>query len=242
MALRAVTLDVYSALVDTVGGLQAALEPVLARRGLGGHARDLAGRWRRRHLDYLLVAAVVDREPASNRRALAASLRQTLQDLRPPLDPDEEAALLGAWERLPPWPETLDVLQALRARPVRLGVLSNGDVGALAALLRTLAVPVDVIVSTEGGRFKPHPWVYDRAVTLMGVRRDELVHVAGSPTDAAGATAAGIRTVWVNRTADAVFDPRYTPRWVVGDLRGVLPVVDALLAGADPPGGGRREA
>ncbi|MDR7509754.1 MAG: HAD-IA family hydrolase [Armatimonadota bacterium] len=237
MALRAVTLDVYSALVDTVGGLQAALVDVLAGRGQGQRARELAGRWRRYHRDYLLVAAALDGEPASNRRALTVSLRRALGDLQPPLRGDEEDALLAAWERLPPWPETVDVLRALRARPLRLGVLSNGDRGALAALLRTLPVAVDVIVSTEGGRFKPHRWVYEQAVALMGVSRDELLHVAGSPTDAVGATAAGIRAVWVNREGEAVCDPRYAPAWEVSDLRGILPVVDGLLAGLDSPGG-----
>ncbi len=238
MTLRAVTLDVYSALVDTVGGLQAALEEVLARRGQRERARELAVQWRSRHMTYLLVATALDREPARNRTALAASVRQTLRGLDPPLRPAEEEFLVAAWERLPPWPETGEVLRALRARPVRLGVLSNGDADMLTSLLARMPVAVDVVVSTEGGKFKPHPSAYDRAVTRMGVQRRELLHVAGSATDAAGATAAGIPTVWVNRTGDAVFDPRFVPAWEVGDLRGVLPVVDALLAGADPPRAG----
>ena len=54
------------------------------------------------------------------------------------------------------------------------------------------------------------------------MRAEELLHVAGSPTDAMGATAAGTRTVWINRTGDTVIEPALAPAYEVADLRGVL--------------------
>lgn len=135
-------------------------------------------------------------------------------------------ALVGAWEHLRPWPEVAEVLREVRRRPGVLGVLSNGDPEMLRVLLSTLPVAFDHIVSPEGGPFKPHPSVYRKALDLLGVRAEELLHVAGSATDAMGATAVGIRTVWVNRFGDAVIDPQLAPAHEVPDLRGVLGIID----------------
>jgi len=92
----------------------------------------------------------------------------------------------------------------------------------LEALLTALPVRFDQIISTEGGKFKPHPSVYSKALEVLGMRAEDLLHVAGSPTDAMGATAAGLRTVWVNRAGGAVLDARFAPAHETGDLWGVL--------------------
>lgn len=225
MALRAVTFDVYSALYDTVSGLQRAIEALLRARDTPGDPAALARIWRQRHMEYLLTANSLDREPARNRTALEASARQTLAALRPPVTADELSRLLAAWETLPAWPDAVLVLTEVRRLPVILGTLSNGDADMLDALLRRFPVALDRVISTEGGKFKPHPSVYARALDVLGVDRKELLHVAGSATDAAGATAFGIRTVWVNRAGQLVADPRFAPAHDVKDLHGVLEIL-----------------
>src|SRR3989304_2247917 len=76
----------------------------------------------------------------------------------PPVTPDELRALVDAWEDLPPWPEAAEVLEEVRRRGFGLATLSNGDEGRLRRLGgATPPVPVGQVVSTEGGRFKPHP-------------------------------------------------------------------------------------
>jgi 2-haloacid dehalogenase len=175
------------------------------------------------------VATALDRV-MPNRRAIELSAVHTLRALRPPLDADEIARLTAAWEHLPPWPETSEVLLEVRSRPLILAALSNGDAEMLQAMLERLPVRFDHVVSTEGGPFKPHPAVYGRALRALEIPAEGLLHVAGSATDAMGATAAGIRTVWINRTGDAVVDPRYAPAYEFPDLRGVVSILqhDAL--------------
>ena len=120
-------------------------------------------------------------------------------------------------------------LEEVRRRRLVLATLSNGDEEMLRRLVaNTLAVSFDYMISTEGGRFKPHPSAYQRALETLAVECKELLHVAGGAPDAMGATAFGIQTVWVNRAADAVVDSRYAPAYQVGDLRGVLEVLDSL--------------
>src|SRR5579884_2944030 len=201
MGFHAVTFDVYSALCDTQAGLAEALARLVQQRGA----------------TYDVVAAA-----RSWRTALEVSARYVLRHLDPPLSPPEVEMLVAAWERLPLWPEAVGVLQEVRARVPLLGVLSNGDRAMLDALLGRVPVRFDRIVSTEGGKFKPHPSVYGRALEALGVGAGELLHVAGSATDAMGATAAGIRTLWVNRSSEAVVDARLAPRYEARTLRGVL--------------------
>jgi 2-haloacid dehalogenase len=225
MPIRAVTFDVYSALYDTPAGLAQALGALFQGRGLAQDPLPAARAWRQAQMEYLLVANSLDREPASNRRAIAASARAALRSLSPGLTPGEERALIDAWEHLPAWPEAAAVLTQVRRRPLILATLSNGDRAMLRALLAALPVTFDQIVSTEGGKFKPHPSVYRKALDTLGVRAEDLVHVAGSATDAMGATAAGIQTIWVNRARGAVLDPHFAPAHEVGDLRGILPLL-----------------
>ncbi|MFQ5656858.1 MAG: haloacid dehalogenase type II [Candidatus Methylomirabilales bacterium] len=227
MTCRAVTLDVYAALFDTPGSLAGVLEELFRRRGVTEDRHLVAQTWRQKHREYLLVANSLSREPASNRQAIEASARYVLRRLTPPLTAEEVQTLVGAWEHLRPWPEVAGVLQAIRARPLALAALSNGDREMLRTLLTALPVPFDHIVSTEGGQFKPHPSVYRKALDILGVRAEELLHVAGAATDAMGATAVGIRTVWVNRSRDVAMDTRLTPTHEVPDLRGVLHFIDA---------------
>jgi 2-haloacid dehalogenase len=208
MALRAVTFDVYSALFDIVSGLAEAIDALFKRRGIDRDAVAAARLWRQKHMEYLLVANSLEHESAMNRRAIEASARQALRWLDPPLASHEEQALVAAWERLPPWPEATEVLEQVRQRPVAVAALSNGDEDMLRTLLGMLPITFDAIISTEGGKFKPHPSVYRRALERLGIRAGELLHIAGSPTDAMGATAAGIQTVWVNRTRDALQSQR----------------------------------
>jgi len=219
MAIRAVTFDVYSALFDIPSGLARALGDLFRRRGMAADATAAGLAWRQAHQQYLLIANSLDREGASNRAAIKAAARFALRRMPPPLSAEEMRRLVEAWEHLPPWPEAVDVLREVRRRSVTLATLSNGDRTMQEALMGTLPVRIDRILSTEGGKFKPHPSVYRMALAELGVRAEELLHVAGSPTDAAGATAAGIRTVWINRAGDAVIDARFIPWREVADLR-----------------------
>jgi 2-haloacid dehalogenase len=228
--LRAVTFDVYSALFDTVGSLSAVLAELFRHRGRSDDPVAAARRWRQKHMEYLLVANSLEREPASNRRAIEMGARYALSQLEPLPDEGEVSDLVGAWERLDPWPDAIDILRRVRETPIALGVLSNGDQAMLQALLSRLPVAFDRVISTEGGKFKPHPSVYRKALEMTGGDASSLLHVAGSPTDAVGATAAGICTVWVNRGNDAVIEARLAPAYTVETLHEAWSIIEDLLA------------
>jgi FMN hydrolase / 5-amino-6-(5-phospho-D-ribitylamino)uracil phosphatase len=90
---------------------------------------------------------------------------------------------------------------ARAARPI--GIVTNGPTEVQHAKLELLGIDrlVDfVLVSEEFGVAKPDPRIFREALRLAGVGPEEAVFVGDSAEfDMAGAQAAGIPTVWVNR-------------------------------------------
>ena len=87
------------------------------------------------------------------------------------------------------------------ARPI--GIVTNGPTEVQHAKLELLGIDrlVDfVLVSEEFGVAKPDPAIFREALRLAGVRPEEAIFVGDSVEfDMAGARAAGIPTIWLNR-------------------------------------------
>ena len=85
------------------------------------------------------------------------------------------------------------VCDELSQAGLKLAVISNWDIG-LGASVRRLGLDVPVITSAEAGTAKPHPAVFELALSRLGVFDPaRAVHVGDSPADAKGAAAAGMR-------------------------------------------------
>lgn len=117
------------------------------------------------------------------------------------------------------YPDAQTTLEALHGR-VGLGLVTNGPADlqrekiARTGLARWLDV---IVISGEVGTGKPDPVVFHRAVDAIGVVPSEAVMVGDAPErDLAGARAAGMRAVWMNRHSRPVPSP--APDWVVREL------------------------
>jgi putative hydrolase of the HAD superfamily len=128
------------------------------------------------------------------------------------------------------------LLESLRSRDLKLGVVSNAfDPGPL--LQRDLeqlgiAERIDFAVfSSELGKRKPHPAIFERALEALGVSADEAIFVGDRLfEDIRGAAEAGMTTVqalWFR--ADENPDGR-EPDHEAFTQMDVLNIVDRLLA------------
>ncbi len=99
------------------------------------------------------------------------------------------------------YPEVPPCLQRWRQRGLRLAVVSNFD-SRLPGLLEGLGVAEHlhtVVVSSAAGAAKPDPAPYRQALEALGLPAEAVWHVGDSPEDEAGADAAGIRCLLVQR-------------------------------------------
>jgi 2-haloacid dehalogenase len=189
MALRLVTFDLFSALIDSRTGGSAAFGAMAAERHWDVDPLVLYDRW-----DAASKASQRDlREwvPFTEhcRRALAAAY--TALGLAG--DADEDVArLLDSMARWPLWPDVAEDLPAL-ARELPVGILSNVD-DAVFARTRVAPLVADehVLTSERLRAYKPAPAIYLRARERVG---GGLVHVATSARDVRGAVEAGLRVV-----------------------------------------------
>lgn len=125
------------------------------------------------------------------------------------------------------YPDVPPALAALRASGIRLAVVSNFDrrLGAIVDGLG-LGKAFDLVVpSSVAGAAKPAPAIFQHALHALGVSAAHALHVGDAMADdVAGARAAGMRAVLVDRTTDR---RRAGDVTVVVALTDLLPIVDA---------------
>ena len=131
------------------------------------------------------------------------------------------AAMRAELRLFPDTAAALDLVETVRPRP-RLGILTNGPrsvqrerIGHLG-----LAARVDfIVVSGELGTAKPDPLFFQTALGLAGCTAADAVMIGDNPVaDIAGAKAAGLRAVWLDRAGDGWSGPDPGPDIACGDL------------------------
>ncbi len=165
----------------------------------------------------------------SDEEGLAALRRASAEAMRPELEVDASGelltdALLDSL-RFHAFPEVPGALAALRARGMRLAVVSNWDVSLHERLDDTGLTPLlhGAVASAELGIAKPGAAIFERGLEIAGVEASEAWHAGDSPdADVEGARAAGITPVLVVRDG-----PRPIGVTTVRSLDELLLVFDA---------------
>jgi putative hydrolase of the HAD superfamily len=117
----------------------------------------------------------------------------------------EHFAEAGVWEL---YPEVVDVLEKLRPR-FQLAVVSNFD-GRLRVIFERLSVSKffdHVFISSELGADKPDPEIFGRALKMMRLQPNEVLHVGDDPErDWKAASAAGLSIFKLDRKRNSLRD------------------------------------
>jgi putative hydrolase of the HAD superfamily len=117
----------------------------------------------------------------------------------------EHFAEAGVWKH---YPEVLDVLGQLRER-FQLAVISNFD-GRLRFILQNLGISKYfdyVFISSELGADKPDPEIFRRALKLIHLDANEVLHVGDDPErDWKAAAAAGLLVFRLDRPRNSLID------------------------------------
>jgi len=117
----------------------------------------------------------------------------------------EHFAEAGVWEL---YPEVMEVLEKLGPR-FQLAVISNFD-GRLRMILEQLGVSrffSNIFLSSELGADKANPEIFRRALNLMRLQPNEVLHVGDDPErDWKAATSAGLSVFQLDRKKNSLRD------------------------------------
>jgi 2-haloalkanoic acid dehalogenase type II len=224
VALRVVTVDLFSALVDSRTGGSAVLAALAADRGWDVDGGTLYDRWDARNKASQRDLATWVPFAEHSRRALAAAYAEL--GLTADAGADAEL-LLRSVRDWPLWPDVGTGLGAVAAR-YRVGILSNvdDDVFARTRVAALVGGPVDadaVWTSERLRAYKPAPEMYRRARERAGGR---LTHVATSARDVRGALEAGLDVVRLRRPGHGLDPAGPRPAAEIADLHHVVTVLD----------------
>lgn len=218
-----ITFDVYTALFDIEGSLVPVIQELFKEQV---SATEIVQVWRQKQLEYALISNSLQkgRVPFTviTRRALDYALSRAQNDL----SEASRQSLVAEWDQLQLWPEAKQVLVEVKKRGYTVGLLSNGDEVMLQSLASRLPIKCDYIFASEhAGYYKPHPSMYELPLKINGLSSDQILHVAGSATDAIGTKAVGLQCVWTNRKKDKVLDDQYRADYEFENLLGLLDII-----------------
>lgn len=199
--IRAISFDGDDTLWDFESAMRHGLACVLQelRRRLPGEASQALSVSR---LVTLRDAAEVDMPGATMEAIRMEGMRRAILAAGGSQDAALAQALFDLYmhERygaLQSYPDAGPALEALSGQ-YALAIISNGNTDVVRAGLR---MPLaQVIFAADVGLMKPDPRIFYLACERLGIEPRELLHVGDSlASDVAGAQAAGVRSVWLNR-------------------------------------------
>ena len=217
MACSIYAFDAYGTLFD----VHAAVRRHAA--ALGPDAAQFSALWRAKQLEYSWVRTLAGRYQdfwTLTEQALDFAIASF-----PGADPALRTALLEAYRGLDCYPEVPELIRGLKSQGKRLAILSNGTPDMLESAVAAARLDgcFDAIVSVdEIGAYKSDPRVYDLLTTRFRVYPDAVSFQSSNRWDIAGATAFGLRTVWINRAGAPDEYADLPPAAVLRSLEGLL--------------------
>jgi 2-haloacid dehalogenase len=197
VSVQALAFDVFGTVVDWRSSIIAELEQFGQRHGLQRDWASFADDWRAGYapaMDRVRRGELPWTRIDDLHRMILGEL---LGDMS--VTAEEIDELNRAWHRLDPWPDSVAGLTRLKEK-FTITTLSNGNLSLLTNMAKRAGLPWDCVISAElFHHYKPDREAYLGCADLLGVRPDELMLVAAHPSDLRAASAAGLKTAYVDR-------------------------------------------
>jgi 2-haloacid dehalogenase len=200
-APKALVFDTFGTVVDWRGSIIEEGKAWSKTKGLEIDWAGFADRWRAGY------APAMDKVrkgelPWTNLDTLHRMiLEELLMEFRmmPALSEAEKDHLNRVWHRLKPWPDSVAGLKRLKKK-FTIAPLSNGNVALLTDMAKHAGLPWDLILSAELARhYKPDRESYLTAVSLLGLKPEEVMMVAAHTNDLNAARSFGLQTGFIYR-------------------------------------------
>lgn len=116
-----------------------------------------------------------------------------------------------------------DSLEFFKRNTTPVYILSNIDTFDVKTAIEFHKLEVrEVITSEDVKSYKPRPEMFQQALKLSNLSKDEVLHVGDSPSsDVSGAMNVGIKSVWINRN-NKEFKGTEKPNYIINKLDELL--------------------
>lgn len=221
--IQAIIFDAYGTLFD-VYSISALADDIFPNSG-----KALANIWRDRQIDYTRIRTLCDQyvdfwqitEDALIFACASLDLELTVQN---------KERLLTQYAHLSAFKENKGVLDQLRSKGLKLGILSNGTTKMIASAVDSAGMTgyFDHILTVEQvQKFKTVPEVYQLGPDNFHLKASQILFVSSNCWDACGATWFGYQTLWVNRANMPLEELNVTPTAVGSTLEDVFAFIDS---------------
>lgn len=221
---KLITFDIYSASLDINGSAVPVVQEVLGIPE--SRAREFFQVWRAQQWNYLLLKNSIQ-DGFTNYYDITRGLLDYMEKRTGlAITGEQKDRLMRIWTTFSAWPEAKPILEEVKQRGYAIAMLSNGDLDMLEPLQDSTGIRFDHIFSGDmAGCYKPSPGIYELPYKKLNIRKEEMLHVAGSMFDVMGAKAAGCTCAWSNRHGDVLLNEAYAPDYELKNLSQLLDIL-----------------
>ncbi|MDM8159605.1 haloacid dehalogenase type II [Labilibaculum sp. K2S] len=195
--------DVYGTLINTYGVFNS-LEQMI-----GDKAKLFMETWRNKQLEYSFRRGLMNKYKDFS-VCTNDSLEFCCIMFKTDLSKGQKEFLMDEYSVLPSFADVESSLKNLKEAGHKLFAFSNGSGKAITKLLTDAKIidRFDGIISVEGiGIFKPSPLVYEYFNSETNSAKSDSWLISSNPFDVIGAISYGMRSAWVQRSQNSIFDP-----------------------------------
>lgn len=195
--------DVYGTLINT-SGVYDTLEKMI-----GEKATSVMDTWRNKQLEYSFRRGLMNNYVDFS-VCIKDALEFSCSTFKVTLTDVQKQMLLDEYKVLPAFADVKEGLQQLKKDGHKLYAFSNGNAETISNLLINANIInlFDGVVSVEDVQvFKPSPKVYEHFIKKIKATKSDAWLISSNPFDVIGATSFGMKSAWVQRSQDAIFDP-----------------------------------
>jgi 2-haloacid dehalogenase len=200
--VKAVLFDVFGTVVDWRTGVAAAVARFAGEHGLELDPGAFADAWRSRYGPGMRRVSAGERPFVTLDVLHRENLGGVLEDLglgQGRFTPAALDELNRAWHFLPPWPDSVAGITALKRGHI-VGPLSNGNTSLLLDMAKAGQLPWDLILGSDVTRaYKPAMEAYLRPAAILGLDPGEVMLAAAHEGDLAAARQAGLAAAFISR-------------------------------------------
>ena len=210
--VKACVFDAYGTLFDVNSAA------AKCKKKLGGKWESFANAWRTTQLEYTWLRSLMKKHK-NFWEITEDSLDHTMETFK--IKKVMRNELLDLYKKLSPYPEVKECLEGLKAKKIKIAILSNGTPDLLKELVESNKIKnyFDDIFSIEAvGIYKPDSKVYEIPIKNYNCKPENICFMSSNTWDVSGGGLFGYNAIWVNRF-NKIFDKlSYKPKFIINNL------------------------